>query len=233
MFAKPSYFSALFFFYKLASAATFVIPADGSVVGEVQYINADVGETLGDVGIRYGIGYYEMTRANPQVDPVIPLPMRASILIPSRFKLPQGPHRGIVINLAEYRLYYFPENDNVVMTYPVGVGRKGWNTPLGVTTVIAKERDPVWRPTAKLQAEGAKHGQIVPEAFPGGSGNPLGRYVMRLGWPTYLIHGTNRTDSIGMRVSAGCVRMLPDDIEYLFNRVPVGTSVRIVNQPLK
>ncbi len=222
-----------FFFLKMSFATTLVIPPDGDVVGEVEYTYPQAGETLGEVGVRYDIGYYEMINANPHVNALNPLSPQVRLLIPSQFILPQVPRHGLVINLAEYRLYFFPENDNLVMTYPVGIGRKGWNTPVGMTTVIAKQVNPIWRPTANLLAEAAKHGVPIPDVFPAGPGNPLGKQVLRLGWSTYLIHGTNNAGGIGDRVSAGCIRMLPDDIDYLFGLVGIGTAVRVVNDPLK
>ncbi|MFC3909294.1 L,D-transpeptidase family protein [Legionella dresdenensis] len=214
-------------------AATYVIPQHGDIVGEVQYTNPEPGETLSDVGIRYDVGYYEMVSANPQVDPLRPLLPRTRLVIPSQYILPQGPRQGLVINLAEYRLYYYVPGDNTVITMPVGIGREGWNTPVGTTKVTAKERDPIWRPTDNVRAEAAKNGTPIPNEFPPGAGNPLGRHVLRLGWPTYLIHGTNRKDGVGSRVSAGCIRMMPEDIEYLYDFVTPGTSVRVINDPVK
>ncbi len=221
------------FFFNPAFSTTFVIPASGDMVGEIQYTSPEPGETLSDVGIRYDVGYFEMIRVNPQVDPLRPLPLRTRLIIPSQYLLPPGPREGIVINLAEYRLYYYPPGDNVVVTMPVGIGREGWHTPTGKTSVTVKERDPVWHPTANVRAEAAKNGTPIPDEFPAGEGNPLGRHVLRLGWPTYLIHGTNRRDGVGSRVSAGCIRMMPEDIEQLFEMVAVGTRVTVMNEPLK
>ena len=233
MCIKVIRFLFLFLVSKLSVATTFVVPADGDVVGEIQYAYAQTGESLGEAGLRYDVGYYEMVHANPKVNPSSTLAPHARLLIPSQYILPTVIREGVVINLAEYRLYYFPPNDNVVITQPVGVGRKGWSTPVGTTRVIAKQRDPVWTPSAKLRAEAEKNGLLLPDVFPANSGNPLGRHSLRLGWPTYLIHGTNKTDGVGMRVSAGCIRMLPEDIEYLFELVNVGTAVRVINEPLK
>ena len=203
------------------------------MVGEVEITHPQIGETLGEIGLRYDIGYYAMVNANPQVDPTIPLSPQIKILIPSQFILPRVARHGLVINLAEYRLYFFPENDNIVITSPVGIGRKGWNTPLGMTRVISKQVNPIWRPTANVRADAAKNGIPIPDMFPAGLGNPLGKHVLRLGWPTYLIHGTNRADGVGERVSAGCIRMLPDDIEYLFGLVNIGTTVHVIDEPVK
>lgn len=215
------------------SAATWVLPESGNLVGKLEYVSPEFGETLAEIGIRYGIGYQEMVRANPGVDRQGPLRPKTRLLIPSQYILPKGPHHGIVINLAEYRLYYFPKDENVVMTYPVGIGRKGWETPTGQTSVVAKQVDPVWRPTERVRKKGEADGIPVPGLFPAGKDNPLGKHVLRLGWPTYLIHGASQANGVGMRISAGCLRMIPDDIEHLYSMVEVGTPVRVVNEPLK
>jgi len=223
----------LTFTYSEISASVFVLPANGNVIGKIQSTTVQAGETLSDVGIRYDVGYYEMVAANPRVDPIRRLPPATRLVIPSEYILPTGSRQGLVINLAEYRLYYFPPHDNTVVTLPVGIGREGWDTPIGLTKITAKERDPIWRPTANVRAEAAKNGTPIPNEFPPGEGNPLGRHVMRLGWPTYLIHGTNRRDGVGSRVSAGCIRMMPEDIEVLYEQVAVGTAVRVVYEPIK
>ncbi|MCL9685589.1 L,D-transpeptidase family protein [Legionella maioricensis] len=216
-----------------SNATILVLPESGDVVGEIKYARSEVGETIDEVGRRFNIGYYEMVRANPHADPTYPLAANTSLIIPSQFILPQVRRSGIVINLSEYRLYYFPADENVVITFPVGIGKEGWNTPLGLTKITAKVANPVWRPTAKLLAAADEIGAPIPGYFPPGPNNPLGKHVLRLGWPTFLIHGTNRVDGVGARVSAGCIRMLPDDIEYLFSIVAVGTPVRVINEPVK
>ncbi len=222
-----------FFCAFISHATTLVLPATGDVVGEIQYALSEANETIDEIGRRFDVGYYELLRANPQIDPRQSLVANSRLIIPAQYILPDVPRRGIVINLAEYRLYYFPENENVVITFPVGIGRKGWSTPLGVTKIVVKEANPKWRPTEKLRAEAKKNGDFLPDEFPSGPYNPLGQHALRLGWPTFLIHGTNRLNGIGARVSAGCIRMFPDDIEYLFRMVPVGTPVRVINEPVK
>lgn len=214
-------------------ATTLVVPPTGDIVGEVQYAYPEIGETLAEVGRRFNIGYDEMVRANPGVESIQSLATQTRLIIPSQFIIPNVPRAGIVINLAEYRLYYFPADENVVITFPVGIGREGWNTPLGLTKITAKQINPTWRPTANVRALAEQNGFPLPEVFPAGPSNPLGQHVLRLGWPTFLIHGTNGADGIGSRVSAGCIRMLPSDIDYLFRLVAVGTQVRVINQPIK
>ncbi len=218
----------------LAHAATF--PLNGSdVVGSEKYVVPQGNETLLQLARDYDVGYEEIIRANPHVNSQSRL-SGGRVFIPSRFVLPPGPRHGIVINLAELRLYYFPPGKNVVVTKPIGIGREGWQTPTGVTRITAKEKDPYWYPTPNVRAEAARHGTPIPEVFPPGPDNPLGNYKMRLQgpiWSTILIHGTNRPEYVGSRVSAGCIRLMPEDIEEIFHMVPVGTEVRVINQPFK
>ncbi len=221
------------FFSMMLHATTWVLPPTGDLVGEIQYATAESNETIDEIGKRFSMGFYELARANPQVDSIHSLAANTSLMIPSQFILPKVPRTGIVINLAEYRLYYFPPNENVVITFPVGIGREGWKTPLGLTKIVAKQANPTWHPTSALQAAALEQGVSLPDEFPSGPYNPLGQYALRLGWPTFLIHGSNRSDGIGTRVSAGCLRMFPDDIEQLFKLVPVGTAVRVINEPVK
>ena len=236
MNSKNSLFSILIglLFSWGAQAMTFDIPSNGdNVVGHITYAHTRSGETLADVGRRFDVGVYEMIEANPTLSPDAQLSSGTQLLIPSQFVLPPGEHKGIVINLAELRLYYFPNGGKEVITEPVGIGREGWDTPLGLTKVTKKVANPEWRPTERVREDAAEQGYILPEVWPPGPDNPLGGYMMRLGWPTYLIHGTNRPEGVGRRSSAGCIRMFPEDIEMLFSKVDVGTPVRIINRPVK
>lgn len=214
-------------------ATVLVIPEAGNIVGAIQQTYSRSDETIDEAGRRFNVGYYAMVRANPHADAIHVLPPHTPLVIPSQFILPDVPRTGIVINLAEYRLYYFPPDENVVITFPVGIGKEGWGTPLGVTKITAKVANPTWRPTANVRAAAEEIGAPLPSVFPPGPNNPLGKHVLRLGWPTILIHGTNRADGVGARVSAGCIRMLPNDIEYLFELVSTGTQVRIINESVK
>jgi len=219
-----------------ALALTFPIPAKGDVIGEVKKVKARGGETLADVGRRYGVGRDEMVGANPGFDNRQRLSSGTRLVVPSQYILPPGSRKGIVINLAELRLYYYPPGQNIVITEAVGIGREGiggWQTPTGSTEIIGKQKDPPWRPPDSVRAEAARNGTPIPRYFPPGKNNPLGEYAMRLGWTSYLIHGTNRPDGVGSRVSAGCIRMYPEGIEALFPLISVGTSVRIINEPFK
>jgi L,D-transpeptidase ErfK/SrfK len=214
-------------------AGEFVLDPDSDVVGEVQVIQSKYEDTFFRLARRFNVGYDELRRANPGVDPLLP-GEGTEIVIPSRYVLPDAPRRGIVLNIPEYRLYYYPDDgSNRVITHPIGTGREGWNTPYGRTTVVGKTHLPSWTPPESIRAEHAAKGDPLPAVVPPGPDNPLGEYALRLGFASYLIHGTNKPAGVGMRVSHGCIRMFPEDIESLFSMVDPGTPVTIVNQPYK
>ena len=220
-----------------AQAVVYPLPLpDVDAIGEVKVVYARKEDTLLDIARAHSLGYDEIVHANPGVDRWVPGEGTA-VVLPTRYILPDTPREGLVLNVAELRLYYYPPasagGERVVHTYPVSIGRMDWKTPLGLTKVVAKEVDPAWRPPASIKAEHAREGDILPDVVPGGPDNPLGRHAMRLGVPGYLIHSTNKPFGIGMRVTHGCVRMYPEDIEGLFGMVPVGTSVRLIDQPVK
>jgi L,D-transpeptidase ErfK/SrfK len=157
------------------------------------------------------------------------------VLLPTQYVVPDVPREGLVLNIASKRLFYFPQvaegQPQVVQTYPIGIGRVGWETPLGATTVIGKAKDPAWYVPASIRREHAEAGDPLPSVVPAGPDNPLGNRVLRLGIPGYLIHGTNQPYGVGMRVSHGCVRLYPENIELLYSLVDVGMPVRIINEP--
>lgn len=216
-----------------AQASTFRISPGAAMVGQILTESITPGDTLADLANQYDLGYEEILMANPGVDPWHPT-QGQTVRLPLQFVLPKTSSRqGIVLNVAEMRLYYYPPGGNVVLTYPIGVGREGWNTPLGVTKVVTKIARPSWTPPASIRAEHAADGEQLPAVVPPGPNNPLGPYALRLGFPGYLLHGTNKPYGTGMRVSHGCVRLQNDDITYLFRTVSVGTRVEIVNQPYK
>lgn len=217
----------------LALAAMLCLPA---LAGQpVTYLTHRVqaGETLMDIARRYDLGFVELRAANPGVDAWIP-PVGKDIVLPSLHLEPQvegkGAEReGIVINLAEMRLYYYAVPGKLTATFPIGIGREGWETPTGVTRVVRKRANPTWIPPASIRAEKP----YLPAQVPPGPNNPLGAYALNLGWTNYVIHGTNKPDGIGRRVSSGCLRLYPENIEQLFALVEVGTRVTIVDQPIK
>lgn len=216
-----------------AVALEFPLPAPGEdVVGQVQTVTAKYEDTFADLAQTYDLGYQEMLAANPGVDAWLPKP-GTEIVLPTRFILPPGPREGIVINLAEYRLYYYPKGQDVVRTYPLGIGREGWGSPVAKTKIIAKTANPSWTPPASVKAEHAADGDPLPNVVPPGPDNPLGPFKFTLGLPGYLIHGSNKKFGIGTRTSHGCFRMYNENVLELSTLVPVGTSVRIINEPYK
>ena len=221
----------------LAFAEVYELPPAGNdVIGAVTIIQARADDTLIEIARRHGLGYEDIVRANPDVDTWLP-GEGTDVVLPTRFVLPPGERRGLILNLAEYRLYYFPEPKGdepaIVMTYPMSIGRMDWETPLGRTSVVSKVTDPSWYPPASVRAEHAADGDPLPRIVPPGPKNPLGRHAMKLGLPGYLIHGTNRPAGVGMRVTHGCIRLFPEDIGFLFGKVSVDTPVRIINVPIK
>ncbi len=220
-----------------AHATTYTLPADGSrIIGEIQYVTAKKEDTLLDIARRFDVGFREIVLANPKVDVWLP-GAGTRVLIPTRYILPDTPHQGIVVNIPEMRLYYYPKPRHgapvEVVTMPVSIGREAWQTPLGVTRVSAKIKDPAWYPPASIRAEHAANGDPLPTVVAAGPDNPLGQYALNLSLPGYLIHGTNKPYGIGMRVSHGCIRLYPEDIEALFKQVSRGAQVRLISQPYK
>lgn len=233
----PVFSFSVLFAFSTARAAEYVLPPKGiNVVGSAFLIKSKENETLLDIGREYGVGLNEITKANPDVDRWYP-GEGTPVVIPTRFILPDTPYSGLVLNLPEMRIYYYPKprkgEPPTVITYPVGIGRQDWETPRGKTYVSEKKRNPTWTPPASIRAEHAAAGDPLPAVFPAGPDNPLGTRALRLGIPSYLIHGTNKPYGVGMRVSHGCIRMRQEDIESLFEKVSRGTTVRIINQPLK
>jgi L,D-transpeptidase ErfK/SrfK len=222
-----------------SQATVYEIPADGSsVVGADTHMTAVYKDTLLDIARRNSLGYYEIIRANPGVDMWLP-GAGTDIMLPGRRILPPGPREGIVVNLPEHRLYYYPKprkgEKPVVITYPVSIGKMDWKTPIGETHVIQKEKHPNWYPPEGVRKEHLENGDPLPAVVKAGPDNPLGDYAMRLaaGNGTYLIHGTNNPMAVGMAITHGCVRMYPEDVAALFPLIPVGTNVWLINEPVK
>ena len=218
-----------------APSDRFPLPPDGSdVVGEVQVTVAREEDTLHDIARRYDLGYEEIVAANPGVDPWLP-GAGTRIVLPTQFVLPDGTRRGLVLNLASMRLFYFPEPGDgetpVVITHPIGIGREGWETPEGESHITRKVVKPTWTVPASVLKEYREKGEPLDPIVPPGPENPLGAHAMRLSLPAYLIHGTNKAYGVGMRISHGCVRLYPEDIARLFDEVPLGTRVHIINEP--
>ena len=217
-------------------ANVYSLPADGGrLIGELQTHVVQKGDYFKTIADKYNIGILELMETNPGVDPFLPTP-GTELVIPTQMLLPDVPRKGIVINLPELRLYYYPKNGREVHVFPVGIGRIGRETPEMTTKIKARIPNPSWTPPASLRAEHLReHGEVLPRVVPAGPDNPLGKYAMQLSYGdgSYLIHGTNKDFGIGMRVSAGCIRLNPDDIEWLFHQSKYGDSVRVINQTVK
>lgn len=219
------------------SATTFELPDEETrVVGHNLIVYSRQEDTLLDIGRKFDLGYTEMTTANPNLDPWLP-GENQPVLIPNRFILPDVPQKGVVVNIPEMRLFYFPPKQanqlQQVVTHPIGIGREGRDTPLGVLSIIQKRENPSWTPPESIRREHAAAGDILPAVVPPGPDNPLGTRAIRLSNPSYLIHGTAKPYGVGLRVSSGCIRLYPEDIEHLYSLVSLNTQVNIINQPYK
>lgn len=212
------------------------VPDTAEMIGTMQVLFTRYENTFTAIAREYGLGNNALRIANPGVDHWLP-GEGTPVYLPTQSILPQAPREGIVVNLPSMRLYYFERDGDdaaeaSITTYPIGIGREGWATPLGEAKVTDKIEDPTWYPPASVRQDHAERGDPLPSIVPPGPDNPLGRHAMVLSLPGYLIHGTNRPAGVGLRVSAGCIRLYPEHIEALFARVPRGTPVRIVNQPV-
>jgi len=220
-------------------AEVFTLAPDQDLIGESGQVQAEQQDTLPDLARQYHLGFDEISAANPGVDVWLPKPGTV-IRLPRQHLLPLVPRTGIVVNLPDGRLYYFHSDaagERVVETYPISVGKMDWKTPIGVTTIVRKEKNPTWYPPESVRESHLKDDpqDVLPAFIPPGPDNPLGAYALRLGVPggAYLIHGTNKPVGVGMQITHGCIRLYPEDIETLFKEVPVGMAVRIVNQRIK
>ena len=215
-------------------AERYILPKNGdSIIGQMSMITTKDSDTFIELARRFGLGFQEMVLANPNIDPWLP-GEGTQVVIPTRYILPKTKRVGLVLNLAEMRVYYYPKSSpGYVHTYPISIGKDGWSTPHSQTRVIAKTKNPTWTPPESIRKEHEEKNDPLPPTVPPGPDNPLGKYAIRLALAGYLIHGTNNPRGIGMKVTHGCVRLHPDDIKDLFSRVSIDTPVTIVNQPYK
>ncbi|HEY1095849.1 MAG TPA: L,D-transpeptidase family protein [Alphaproteobacteria bacterium] len=227
---KTAFGKSLFTLALLLTLTTPAMAAETKAyIGEARTIITKYEDTLPAIAEREQVGYAELLAANPTVDPLMP-GAGTKVILPSQKLLPNTVHQGLVLNVGELRLYYFPPNGGEVKTFPIGIGREGLNTPMGNTTVTRKMANPPWRPTPRMLLENPELEQTM---IGGDPENPLGKYALYMGWPSYLIHGTSKPKAVGRRASSGCIRMYAPHIEWLYKNVPVGTKITSVNQPVK
>ncbi len=215
-----------------AFGITYQIDENTAVVGaeDTYLVDKEGTTTLEYVAAQYQLGLSNMIEANPKADPIVPL-NGTNLIIPNRAILPDAKREGIIVNSPEMRLYYY--HDDLVDVLPIGIGQLGTDTPLDWTTKVERKRaNPTWTPTAKMHEEYRARGETLPAVWPAGPDNPMGLFAIYIG-RLYAIHGTNADFGIGLRVSHGCVRLRNEDIEYLFNNVPIGTRVQFINRPVK
>lgn len=215
-------------------ALSFALPNnDSTLLGSLQDTKTFGGDTLATIGRRYEIGLFELIEANPRLKMDQVFAAGEKIVIPSAFLLPNAAHKGIVINLSELRLYFYVPNTRTVMTFPVGVGRTDWDSPIGETYISRKKADPTWTPTQHILQSSLERGVVLPKQVLPGPENPLGPYALYMPIPAILIHGSNDASGIGRRSSSGCIRLQPEAIESFFDLVPINLNVTFVDQPVK
>ncbi|CAN0548129.1 unnamed protein product [Laminaria digitata] len=211
-----------------AAAKTAGAPSYPSIIGSMRTHVTVYEDSLVELARTFGLGYTEIVSANPGLDPWVPGADK-EIVLPTAHILPAAPREGIVINLADQRLYFFREDGKTVDSAPLGIGNNGWDTPTGSTKVVRKKKNPTWYVPQSVRKEDPE----LPAVVPPGPDNPLGSHAVYLGWPAYLFHGTHKPYGVGRRVSHGCVRLYPEDIARLFGDIRIGTPVRVVDQPMK
>lgn len=220
-----------------AQAESFTLPTDGStLVGTPRIIIPTQENTLLDIARQLDVGYHEITWANPGADVWLP-EKNVKVIVPTQYILPPKPWTGIVLNISQRRLYYFPPAAKgqaaKVITFPVSIAREGWSTPLGSTKVVAKHKDPAWFVPKSIREEHkAEEGGEFPEYFPPGPNNPMGMLAIQLGFKSIFIHGTNRPWGVGMRTSHGCLHLYPEDAAVLFPLMNANIPVRVIDEPV-
>lgn len=220
--------------YQSSFAQTYALPdSDKSLIGETKSTTSSFGETLVNIAQRNNVGFDQISDANPHLNPTSRLASGNFVTIPGSHLLPALPRKGIIINLAEMRLYYFPKGSDVVMSYPIGIGRVGKTIPITTTAISFKKMNPTWIPPEDIRAFNEDQGITLPRVMPAGPDNPLGPYAIYLKLPTFLIHSTIFPDSVGRRASFGCIRMHEADVKEIFELVQAKTPVSIINVSTK
>ncbi|MDR3490591.1 MAG: L,D-transpeptidase family protein [Gammaproteobacteria bacterium] len=233
--ARSAGLLGILFFTKCAFAATYALPSTGdALIGKSEYVTTTSGETLVSIAKRFDVGLNGIVDANGGINPSQPLPHGITIHVPTKFLLPAQKQKGIVINLPEMRMYYYPPNSHgIVMTYPIGIGKVNKTIPIANTSVSGKTLNPSWTPPKDIREFNEQQGITLPVTMPAGPDNPLGPYAIYLNIPTFLIHSTIFPESVGKRASFGCIRMHETDIKDFYPLVSRGTPVSIINVPTK
>lgn len=235
MSVKKLFLSAIFLAVSTSVFATAytIPPANESLIGQLQYSTANADDNVLSIQKRYDVGYNAIEHVNPHLDPSKTFPSGATVVVPTQHLLPNQPREGIVINLPEMRMYYYPAGTHEVLTYPIGIGKIGKTIPITKTAITRKVENPIWIPPADIREYNLKQGIVLPSVMPAGPDNPLGPYAIYMGVPTYLIHSTIFPESVGKRASFGCIRMYESDIKDFFPSVKGGIPVAIINSPVK
>lgn len=226
--------TALLAVSSIVHATTYQLPpANESLIGNIDVIHAAYGDNVVNVASRYDIGFNAIQNANPDLDMLSGFPVNTPVVISTQHLLPNIPRDGIVVNLPEMRLYYYPANSDRVLTYPIGIGKIGKTIPITQTAITYKRENPTWTPPADIREFNLKQGVVLPKVMQAGPDNPLGKYAIYMKIPTYLIHSTIFPESVGTRASFGCIRMYETDIQSFFPMIVSGIPVYIVNMPIK
>ena len=212
---------------------SYPFPENGdTIIGKAVEIRTKPGETLRLLARRRDMGITEMQEANPDLKPDQPLLPGTKVVVPGMFILPNKPWDGIVVNLDSYRLFYFLPEKHIVITYPVGIGKEGLNTPTFDGTITRKAKDPSWYvPQSVHDRTKETSGIDLPKVMEPGKMNPLGQYALYTSKPSYLLHGTNVPGGVGAQVSSGCLRMLPEDIEVMYHTIRPETGIKVEHAP--
>ena len=217
-----------------AFAASYTLPPPNqSIIGRMEYNTSGYSDTIKSIDQEYDVGYNAMEGANPHLNLSQELTSGSPLQIPTEHLLPGEPREGIVINLPEMRMYYYPAGTGQVKTYPIGIGKVGKTIPIVHTEITYKKVNPTWTPPEDIREFNLEQGIVLPSVMPAGPDNPLGPYAIYMKVPTYLIHSTIFPESIGKRASFGCIRMYESDINDFFPSIQSGIPVAIINSPVK
>lgn len=211
-----------------------IVPLAHQLEGQEINYTVKQGDTLGDISSQFGEDRDVLARENG-MDPndyKKPLVIGQKLSINYRHIIPAIRNNGIVINLAQRRLFLFKDGKLVGHSHLIAAGDPSWQTPTGPFHVISHIKDKTWVVPASIQAEMRDKGQPVLTAVPPGPDNPLGGYWIGTSLPNIGIHGTIEPESIFRYESHGCMRMRHEDIQEVFSRVKKGDSGQVIYSPV-